>query len=65
MRMRNNRSKIRWDFVGYVSPEFKYGNNRSLSASVAQLRTRSEQIGSGKRKTSEEVLQSSDVRTEL
>lgn len=47
MRMRNNRSKIRWVLAGHVSPEFKPGNNRSLGAKVAQLRARSEQIGSG------------------
>ena len=47
MRMRNNRSKIRWDLAGHVSPEFKPGNNRSLGSRVAQLRARSEQIGSG------------------
>lgn len=48
MRMRNNRSKIRWDLAGHVSPEFKPGNNRSLGARVAQLRQDQSRLGVGR-----------------
>lgn len=30
MRMRNNRSKIRWDLAGHVSPKFKPGKKQEF-----------------------------------